>query len=1134
MRAVAKSPDGSRVYIGGDFTSVNGQGRNRIAAFDTATGALVGNFAPSVGSTVNAITATGSTVYFGGKFTSVSGQGRNRLAAVNASGGGVLAWNPGADYNVNAMVLTPDNSRVIVGGAFQVAAGQPSYGLAAVNASSGAHMDWAAEATVRDAGTNAAILGLSTDGTSIFGNGYVFGSGGNFEGTFSAEPNTGTIRWMEDCHGDTYANFAVNNIVYTVGHAHYCGNIGGYGESNPRGTYMRNAVAFTNQATGTINPDPRGYPNWANQPSPSMINWFPTWTNGSFTGQNQAGWTVTGTPEYVVVGGEFPTVNGSGQQGLVRFGVPSKAPNDRGPQVTGGNFAPTLTALAPGTVRVAVRANYDQDDSTLHYRVVRDSVTTVYEADVASGFWNRPNVGFTDTGLVAGTTYRYRVFATDSSGNEVGGDTVSIVAPGSGSPFVGYAKSVVDQGASLFWRLGESSGTTALDWAGSMRGIVGSGVTRGTAGAIAGDSNTATTFNGTANGRVSSPVAESAPAIYSASAWFRTTTGSGGKILGFGDSQTGSSTVYDRHVYMDNSGRIVYGVAPRGNVTIVSPNTYRNGQWHNVVSTLGPNGMRLYVDGVQVASRTDTVSGEDIFGYWRVGGDTLGSAWSNRPTSAFFNGAIDDVAVFPTVLTPAQISALYTSGRDGTGNNTPVAAFTSTTSALTANVNGTTSTDSDGTISSYQWTFGDGGTATGATASHTYASAGTFPVTLTVTDNGGASNSITKSVTVTAVNTPPTAAFTTSTAGLAVTVNGSTSSDAQGPIASYAWTFGDGGTATGATPPPHTYPEADTYNVTLTVTDGGGLTNSLTKSVTVAPAPNQPPTASFTATVNDLAVTVNGTASSDPEGPIAAYAWEFGDGGTATGATPPAHTYAAAGPYTVTLTVTDGDGATNVTTRSVTATEPGTVQPIAADAFGRTIANGWGTSDLGGAWTSNGTASQFSVNGSAGRITSVSTGNGPWQLLNINAAQYSGSVDIAMDKAPAGGGNHQGIFLRRVGTSDYRVKLRLMPTSTTLQITRVLNNAETTLTSQTVPALTYQVGDTVRVAFEISGTSPTTIRAKAWKLSGAEPAAFLATATDSSTALQVPGGFGIQAYLAGTNPPVVSIFDNLTIQSLPQ
>jgi PKD repeat protein len=88
-------------------------------------------------------------------------------------------------------------------------------------------------------------------------------------------------------------------------------------------------------------------------------------------------------------------------------------------------------------------------------------------------------------------------------------------------------------------------------------------------------------------------------------------------------------------------------------------------------------------------------------------------------------------------------------------NAAPTASFTSSTSGLTANVNGSGSTDSNGTIASHAWNFGDGSTATGATASRTYAAAGTYTITLTVTDNAGATGTVSHPVTVTSAGEPP-------------------------------------------------------------------------------------------------------------------------------------------------------------------------------------------------------------------------------------------------------------------------------------------------------------------------------------------------------------------------------------------
>lgn len=217
------------------------------------------------------------------------------------------------------------------------------------------------------------------------------------------------------------------------------------------------------------------------------------------------------------------------------------------------------------------------------------------------------------------------------------------------------------------------------------------------------------------------------------------------------------------------------------------------------------------------------------------------------------------------------------------------------------------------------------------------------------------------------VNQPPVAAFTSSINGLAVSVNGSGSTDADGRVVSYAWTFGDGGTATGATAS-RSYAAAGTYTITLTVTDDKGATSSKSSQVTVGTVVNQPPVAAFTSTANGLTLSVNGSGSSDPDGTIASYAWNFGDGGTATGATA-SRTYAAAGSYNVSLTVTDNKGATNTKTQAVTVTggsvnKPPTVA-LTAPSAGATPGAGDSVTLSANAADSDGTVAKvaFYVNG---------------------------------------------------------------------------------------------------------------------------------------------------------------------------
>jgi len=139
------------------------------------------------------------------------------------------------------------------------------------------------------------------------------------------------------------------------------------------------------------------------------------------------------------------------------------------------------------------------------------------------------------------------------------------------------------------------------------------------------------------------------------------------------------------------------------------------------------------------------------------------------------------------------------------------------------------STDSNDNITNWEWEFGDGTTSPERNPVHTYAEAGEFSVTLTVTDAFGASDSVTQVVT-SDPNEPPTASFSTTRKDDGVVEFTNTSHDPDGTIVSYDWDFGDGATST-AENPTHTYQEPGGYGVELTVTDNDGATDTAINSV---------------------------------------------------------------------------------------------------------------------------------------------------------------------------------------------------------------------------------------------------------------------------------------------------------------
>ncbi len=166
----------------------------------------------------------------------------------------------------------------------------------------------------------------------------------------------------------------------------------------------------------------------------------------------------------------------------------------------------------------------------------------------------------------------------------------------------------------------------------------------------------------------------------------------------------------------------------------------------------------------------------------------------------------------------------------------------------------------------------------------------------------------------------PVAAYTNTCTSLSCTFDSSGSSAAGATITGRSWDFGDGTTSTEANPV-HAFPATGTYQVALTVTSSKGLTGTTTKPVQVTRV-NANPTASFTVTCDQLACSFNAAGSSDTDGTVASYAWDFGDATTGTG-NPTDHSFATAGTRDVTLTVTDNEGGTGTVTRSVKSSQAG-------------------------------------------------------------------------------------------------------------------------------------------------------------------------------------------------------------------
>src|SRR5712691_7162029 len=364
-----------------------------------------------------------------------------------------------------------------------------------------------------------------------------------------------------------------------------------------------------------------------------------------------------------------------------------------------------------------------------------------------------------------------------------------------------------------------------------------------------------------------------------------------------------------------------------------------------ITDSLGATGTQSQivtaVNSPPVAAFTSTCSGRTCSFDASSSFDPDGTISGYTSYAWAFGDGTTDLGVSPTHIYAAAgtfaVTLTVTDNVGGTGTTSHavttvdtlhVASFTTACAGLTCSFNASASSDSGATIASYAWAFGDGTVGSGVSLSHAYRTGGNFTVTLTVTDSLGATG--TRSQTVTAVNTPPVAGFTAMCDALTCSFNATASSDSDGGIIGYAWTFGDAATGTGVVLN-HVYSTGGTVTATLTVTDNLGGTGTTSQVVTV----NNPPVPSFTSTCSGLTCHFDASASSDVEGLIAGYAWAFGDGTTGSEVSPN-HRYAAAGDFTVTLTVRDSLGVTRTKRQVVTAVNAPPVASFTSNCSGLT------------------------------------------------------------------------------------------------------------------------------------------------------------------------------------------------------
>lgn len=371
VRALALSADGTKLYVGGDFTKIGGVSAPKIAMLDRATGQVVKTFKSNVKGRVFSIALSGNRLFVGGDFDEVKGAGgvlvpRSNVAALDATTGAVLDWAPPTvgpgRYMGQTGVPTPDapagyayavavpadGSRVYVGGNFIEMGGQG--GMVVLDAVTGAALpqQWTVERPVND------LEVWPGDGTTVFA-----ATGGPGGRIYAFRPSVPTRPlWKAAVDGDAMGVAASNTTVFLAGHYdfiipkksscyQYC----------PEGTERRHLAAFEAD-TGMLDP------------------WNPR--ADTSTGP----YSVSVGTDHVFVGGEFNNINGGAQPGYAQFALPPSMPPATTASSSPSSASPSTTAttVQPQTATSATTATTAKPTTTTTTRPPASTTTTTSSA----------------------------------------------------------------------------------------------------------------------------------------------------------------------------------------------------------------------------------------------------------------------------------------------------------------------------------------------------------------------------------------------------------------------------------------------------------------------------------------------------------------------------------------------------------------------------------------------------------------------------------------------------------------------------------------------------------------------------------------------------------------------------------
>lgn len=318
VHAMALSPDGGTLAVGGDFNLIDGVRAEHVALFDTATGAFIEQVGYNgVNGTVRALAFSpdGATLYVGGIFNQANWSPRDRLAAFDLATGELLDWAPVMSGGIanealraSALAVSADGGRVFVGGTFRQMNGETRQGVAAVDADTGANVAGFRSDYLLAPYNWATTLEVAGDTLYLAGRDDASGSAERREGVYAIDAAGGEVEWYSRCYGDSFDILVAGDEVYVASHAHGCSQAGGWPETNPR-KYV--ALHVLDRATGQVEPG------------------FEVLTSGSTSDPDSLlmSRALASDGEHLVMGGGYQWVRGSGQatgqqqSNLVRFAL---------------------------------------------------------------------------------------------------------------------------------------------------------------------------------------------------------------------------------------------------------------------------------------------------------------------------------------------------------------------------------------------------------------------------------------------------------------------------------------------------------------------------------------------------------------------------------------------------------------------------------------------------------------------------------------------------------------------------------------------------------------------------------------------------------------------------------------------